>query len=207
MEIFNQIPIQKDKFKNTANKLLINCFILKRKDDTRNDYYYIIQNKEFFREYFDLLGYRLEINETQGFITLYNTQGTGRLRLKLLETIFLLILRLLYVEKRKEISLNEDVIITTEEIQTKYNMLKIQSKQYLDKTMIRDNIRLFKRYNILTNMDSEMAMPDSRIKIYPSVLFTITNSDLTELADEIKSDLNKYINGGESNDDEETMQD
>ena len=102
MEILKESVIQKDKFKLAANKLLNNCFIIKKKDDTRNDYIFIIQNKDLFNEYFDLLGYRIEINEMHGVVALTSQQGTGRLRLKKIESILLLILRLLYIEKRKE---------------------------------------------------------------------------------------------------------
>ena len=57
MEIFNESIVQKEKFRNAANKLLNNCFIVKRKEDTRNDYIFILQYRTYFEEYFDLLGY------------------------------------------------------------------------------------------------------------------------------------------------------
>lgn len=207
MEILKESLIQKEKFRAAANKLLNNCFIIKKKEDTRNDYIFIIQNKGLFIEYFDLLGYKIEINDMQGVVTLTNINGTGRLRLKKIESIILLILRLLYIEKRKELSLNEDVVVLSDEIQQKYNMLKIEAKSNLDKTMLRDNIRLFKKYNIVTNLDSDVTMSDARIRIYSSVLFAVPNDNLTVMYDAINEKLNKYMNGGEQNDDEEAMQD
>lgn len=207
MEILKESVIQKEKFRTAANKLLNNCFIIKKKEDTRNDYIFIVQNKDLFFEYFDLLGYKIEINEMQGVVALSNVGGTGRLRLKKIESIILLILRLLYIEKRKELSLNEEVVVLSDEIHEKYNMLKIESKSNLDKTVFRDTIRLFKRYNIISNIDSDITMSDARIKIYPSVLFAVSNDNLTMMYDAINEKLNKYLNGGEQNDDEETMQD
>ena len=56
MDILKESSVQKDKFRIAANKLLNNCFILKKKDDTRNDYIFIVQNKDLFKEYFELLG-------------------------------------------------------------------------------------------------------------------------------------------------------
>ena len=128
MEIFQESLAQKEKFRLTANKLLNNCFIVKKKEDTRYDYIFIIQNKERFAEYFDLLGYRIEINEMQGVVALASTSGTGRIRLKKIECIILLILRLLYIEKRRELSLNEDVVVLSEEIQGKYHLMKIEKQ-------------------------------------------------------------------------------
>jgi hypothetical protein len=207
MEILKESVIQKEKFRTTANKLLNHCFILKKKDDTRNDYIFIVQNREHFIEYFDLLGYKIEINEMQGVVALTNVAGTGRIRLRKIESVILLILRLLYIEKRKELSLNEEVVVLSDDIHEKYNMLKIEAKSNLDKTMFKDTIRLFKRFNIISNLDSDITMSDARIKIYPSVLFAVPNDNLTLLYDAINEKLNKYMNGGEQNDDEETMQD
>ena len=99
MEIFKESVVQKEKFRSATNKLLNNCFILKKKEDTRNDYIFIVQNKDIIIEYFDLLGYCIEINEIQGVVALINVNGTGRLRLRKIESIILLILRLLYIEK------------------------------------------------------------------------------------------------------------
>ncbi|MTK13671.1 MAG: DUF4194 domain-containing protein [Clostridiaceae bacterium] len=207
MEILKESLVQKDKFRVAANKLLNNCFIIKKKEDTRNDYIFIIQNKELFIEYFDLLGYKIELNDIQGVVSLISINGTGRLRLKKIESIILLILRLLYIEKRKELSLNEDVVVLIDEIHQKYNMLKIDAKSNLDKTILRDTIRLLKKYNIISNLDSDVTISDARIKIYPSVLFAVPNDNLTVIYDAINDKLNKYMNGGEQNDDEEVMQD
>lgn len=207
MEILKESLIQKEKFKTAANKLLNNCFIVKKKEDTRNDYIFIIQNKDLFNEYFDLLGYRLELNEMQGVVALTSQLGTGRLRLKKIESILLLILRLLYIEKRKELSLNEDVVVLTDEIHQKYNMLKLEAKANLDKTTLRDTVRLFRRYNIVSNIDSDVTLSDARIRIYPSVLFAVPNDNLSILYEAINEKLKKYMKGGEQSDDEETLQD
>lgn len=207
MEILKESLAQKEKFRIVANKLLNNCFIVKKKDDTRNDYIFIVQNKNLFNEYFDLLGYKVDVNEMQGVAALTSINGTGRLRLKKIESIILLILRLLYIEKRKELSLNDDVVVLSDEIQQKYNMLKIESKPMLDKTMLRENMRLFKRYNIVSNIDTDVTLSDARIRIYPSVLFAVPNDNLTIMYDAINEKLSKYRGGGEQNDDEEALQD
>lgn len=206
MEILKESVVQKEKFKKAANKLLNNCFIIKKKEDTKNDYMFIVQNKDLFIEYFDLLGYTIEINELHGVVALINIDGIGRLKLKKIESIFLLILRLLYVEKRKELSLNEEVMVLSEEIHDKYNMLNIKSKPTLDKKSFQEMIRLYKRYNIISNIDSEVTLWDARIKIYPSILFALPNENINSIIDSINDKLNKYASGGESqSDDEETM--
>ncbi len=207
MEVFLESQVQKEKFRVAANKLLNSCFVLKKKEDTRTEYIFILQNKELFLEYFDLLGYQIEINENQGVIALVSISGTGRLRLKKLESILLLLLRLLYIEKRKELSMTDDVVVLSEEIHQKYTMLKIESKLNLDKTTLRETLRLFKRYNLVETLDRDVTLSEARIKIYPSVLFAVPNDQLNSLYNGINEKLAQYAVGGEFLDEEDLNQD
>ena len=162
MEIANVFEhISKDKFKSAANKLLGECFLLKKHKDTASDYNYILNNKDAFIEYFDILGYELIIDEQNGVIGLNNPSGTGRIHLKKIESILLLILRLLYIEKRKQLSQIDDVIIIADEIYDKYSMLKMNAK--LDKTAMRNTLGMFQRYHLIGKLDADMSNPDTRI--------------------------------------------
>ncbi len=197
MEIANVFEhISKDKFKSAANKLLGECFLLKKHKDTASDYNYILNNKDAFIEYFDILGYELIIDEQNGVIGLNNPLGTGRIHLKKIESILLLILRLLYIEKRKQLSQIDDVIIIAEEIYDKYSMLKMNAK--LDKTAMRNTLGMFQRYHLIGKLDADMSNPDTRILIYPSILFAVTVSSLDDLYQSAKDKLDKYSIGGDS---------
>lgn len=207
MEIFAESAVQQEKFRTAANKLLNACFIVKKKEETRNDYVFILQHRQLFNDYFSLLGYQVEINEGHGVVALVNVNGTGRLRLKKIESVLLLIMRLLYLEKRKELSLVDDVIVLTDEIQQKYSMLKIGPKANLDKTTLRDVIRLFRRYNLIAPLDREVTLSDARIKIYASILVAVPNENLNSMYDTVNEKLNQYATGGESSDDEDADQD
>ena len=82
---------------------------------------------------------------------------TGRVELSLYESILLLILRLLYIEKRKELTTySEEVTVLMEEIREKYAMLKIKAKPVMDKGMEKNFVRVFKRYNIIQNLDTDV---------------------------------------------------
>ncbi len=206
MQILHESPAQKEKFRIAAHRLLNSCFLLKKKDETRADYIFVIQHRESFREYFDLLGYRIEINESFGLVALVSTYGTGRLRLKKIESILLLLLRLLFIEKSKQLRLSDEVVVLTEELQEKYALLKIEAKMTLDKTVTRDSLRLLKRYHLVDWPDRDPAQPDARIKIYPSILFAVPNERINEGLEALRSvttdKLNLYRNGGEAEDDE-----
>ena len=206
MSFFQESSAQKEKFRVAAHRLLNYCFLLKKKEETRTDYFFVVQHRESFREFFDLLGYRLDINETYGLISLVSLYGTGRLRLKKIESIVLLLLRLLFIEKSRELRWSEDVVIRTEELHEKYAMLKIEAKATLDKTTTRDVLRLFKRYQLVELLDRDPSSFDSRIKIYPSILFALPNDQINagiEIMNQVVKDkLSSYMNSGDSEDDE-----
>lgn len=205
-EILNESVAQKEKFRIAANKLLNNCFILKKREDTKKDYMFIKQNLEMFVTYFDLLGYDLKINEDQGVIGLVNQFGTGRVELSKYESILLLILRLLYIEKRKELTTySEEVTVLMEEIREKYAMLKIKAKPVMDKGMEKNFVRVFKRYNIIQNLDTDVNQSDARIVIYPSVIMAVTVENVNDFYEMTERKLQEYAaNKDTANDEDNT---
>ncbi len=207
IDVLENVP--KDKFRATANKLLNECFILKKNKDTISDYNFILNYRDYFISLFDVLGYELVIQEDQGVIGINNPAGTGRIHLKKIESMLLLILRLLYIEERKKISQTGDVVIIVDQVYDKYNMLRMQNK--LDKTTLRNSMGLFRRYHLIQNLDADMSNPDTRVIIYPSILFAVANASLDDMYQAAKDKLEKYGRGGEdradSSDDEEVDED
>ncbi|MBQ6637410.1 MAG: DUF4194 domain-containing protein [Lachnospiraceae bacterium] len=202
-EELSESVAEREKFRIAANKLLNQCFVLKKKEDTRKEYIYIRENRELFKQYFDLLGYQVRINEDQGVIALAGDYETGRLQLTKIESIELLILRLLYIERRKEISSSyEDVVVLMEEIREKYSLLKIKAKPVMDKGMEKRMISLFRKYNIIKNLDSDVNQADTRILIYPSILMAVTVEDINELYELTDKKLKEYasLRDGEESD-------
>lgn len=192
------VNVPKEKFRQNANKLLNECFILKNCADTKNCYYFILREKELFRAFFDLLGYDLSIHEEYGVIALNNQFGTGRMRLRLLDSIILLLLRLLYLEKSKELSQTEQIVIAVDELYDRYRNLRNQRLKQWD---MRVTLGLMKRYHIISNLDTDMGNPDTRLIIYPSVILALDNTALNTVYEETKNKLRSYVNGGAENDD------
>lgn len=195
---------QKDRFRVAANKLLNQCFLLRKREDTKKEYVFVRQNRELFLPFFDLLGYDLKINEDQGVIGIVNQFGTGRLPLGKYESVFLLILRILYVEKRRELgTFSEEVTVLMEEIREKYAMLKIKAKPMLDKGTERHMISLFRKYNLIQNLDSDVSQPDARIVIYPSIIMAVDVEDINAYYAMTEQKLREYAGGNTDGEPEE----
>ncbi len=182
----------KESFKKVCNKLLSVCFICKKKEDTKSDYYFIESNLEALNEYLSLLDYEIELNKTIGVAQLINKNNSNKVNLKLIDSILLLILRILYHEKMEELSLTEDIMVQVSEIQEKFIALDFQDK-IMDKTKLLDSLRVLKRYNIIQNLDSNMTLGDSRIIIYPSILMALRMEDITKVYEKLNTYKRKEV--------------
>lgn len=176
----------KDEFKRICNRLLGNCFICKGNQTSRSDYYFVLKYRDRFRSYLDVLGYRLEINEEYGVIQLTNPQNYNHLNLKLFESIILLILRILYDEKKRELSASDEVIVNLGDIQDKYLSLKIRDKM-IDRTTMRNALSLFRRFQLVETLDKDLSNEESRILIYDSILMAVRVEDIRQAHEKLEA--------------------
>ena len=135
--------------------------------------------------YLDVLGYRLEINEEYGVIQLTNPQNYNHLNLKLFESIILLILRILYDEKKRELSASDEVIVNLGDIQDKYLSLKIRDKM-IDRTTMRNALSLFRRFQLVETLDKDLSNEESRILIYDSILMAVRVEDIRQAHEKLE---------------------
>ena len=136
-------------------------------------------------EYLSVLGYRLEINEDYGVIQLTNPQNYNRLNLKLFESIILLILRVLFDEKKRELSAADEVIINLGDIHERFLSLKIREKM-IDKTTMRNALSLFRRFQLIEILDKNLENEDSRILIFDSILMAVRVEDIKQAYEKLE---------------------
>lgn len=187
----------KEEFTRICNRLLSCCFLCKGNQVTRGDYYFVLKYKEKFSEYLSLLGYRMEINEEYGVVQLTNPQNYNRYNLKLFESVILLILRILYDEKKRELSVSDEVIINLGDIHDKFLSLKIRDKM-IDKTTLRNALSVFRRFQLIETLDKDLGKEDSRIIIFDSILMAVRVEDIRQAYDRLEN----YRKGAKT--DEET---
>lgn len=184
-----------------ANYLLNNCFLIGNVDSTREKYYYVINHEESFRQLFQPIGYTLVIHRNLRVVQLINNHGRGRLSLKKYESIMLLILRLLYVEKRESLSTSEErVVATVEEIKNEYEKLNLPRR--FDKVLLEDSLRNIKRYNLVQPLDKLLDM-DAKIQIYPSVMLAMPDTTISKAYEETSKLLAQYVNSDEEDENDD----
>ena len=188
-----------------ANYLLNHCFIIGNLESTREKYYLLTNNEEEMQEIFRPLGYSIVINRNLRVAQLVNLHEAGRIELRKYESILLLIFRLLYVEKRETLSVSEQLVLTTvEEIGNEYNKLNLPKK--LDRRMLEDAIRTFKRYNLVIMID-RLENTSARIQILPSVMMAMPEQAITKAYEKTKELLLQYEKTNQSSAEEEQPND
>ena len=169
---------QQDQFKDTANKLLSNTYLSRDKRDNKESYYFLMSYKDLFDEFFKILGYEIELDTASGSVMLSGATASNTLKLKRDETIVLLILRLLYHEKMKNTSLNDNIVCEVNDIHEKYDYLEIKKK--LNKTDLLSSLRTFRRYNLI-EITGDITTSYCKVVILPTILMAIKSEDITEV--------------------------
>ena len=158
MDLLNgMLQKDQDEFRRICNKLINVCFICRQNQATRSDFYFIEKYKEKFEELLGVLGYRLEMNDEYGVVQLTNALNTNRQNLKLYESVILLILRILFDEKM------------------------------IDKTTMGNALRLFRRYQLIELLDSDLKNEESRVLIYNSILMAVRVEDIKSVYEKVDS--------------------
>lgn len=171
---------EREEFARLANRLLAATFLLRR-GEGRRDFHFLSRHREAFQGYLGAMGWELVLDEVHGVAQAVNRHGGTRLALGLWDSILLLVIRLLYEERQKEIRLGEDVMARVQDVHDKCLALRLRERGVVEKKYLRDAFALFKRFSLVEVLDGDVTHPETRFLIYPSVLFAVRAEALAEL--------------------------
>lgn len=178
---------EREDFARIANRLLTATFLVKRQESSRKDYYFVERNEALFAGYLRMVSWDLIIDRAYGVVQATNKQGAGRLQLRLMESVLLLLLRLLYEERRKELSLTDEVVCQVQDIHDKALTLRIRERGVVEKKHLQGAFALFRRYSLVELIDDDVTDPRCRLKLLPSILFAVRLEGLQELTDRLET--------------------
>ena len=113
---------------------------------------------------------------------LVNEHEGSQARLLKYESILLLVLRLLYLQKRESLAASADqVLVTVEEVQTELQKMNLPRR--LDQQTLERLMRTLRRYNLARPV-GRLSGLDSRIEVFPTVLLALPDADLADAAAE-----------------------
>jgi hypothetical protein len=128
-DTYNEL-LERDKqmFTDCVNKLLDQNYIVFQNEGDRSYYRFIDRHASLFEEYLRVMGWNIEFVKAMTLIYVHNPTGRNRKMLTQNQTLFLFILRLIFEERQKDITLARNVTTTNEEIHEKYLALKIKNR-------------------------------------------------------------------------------
>ena len=188
---------EKTNFSRIVNKLLQVNYITKRKPADANDYRYIRAYAPLFQAYLALADFELHLSLENDVIYITNESTYNHLRLRKLESVMILVIRLIYQSKKDYVTLDEDVEISLFEIHDKLAQINYLDNNRITKEKLKPVLTFLRGYNIIDYIDRDLH-DDARIKIYPTILY-ITN---LESIDSVIKKLDGYMEG--NSEDEET---
>ena len=167
----------------TANYLLNHCFVLGGVEDQRAKYLYVQDHLPEVRAVFAPLGYAVTLYPAPlQAAALVNEHEGSQARLLKYESILLLVLRLLYLQKRESLAASADqVLVTVEEVQTELQKMNLPRR--LDQRTLEELMRTLRRYNLARPVGRLTGL-DSRIEVFPTVLLALPDADLADAAAE-----------------------
>lgn len=187
---------KRNQFARLANKLLNDNFIYYNKDDDKNDYYEILSLKKVLENYFELMDFDLIHVDTYKIFYIQTQESRNRIRLKKLDTILLLILRLLYQNGNNEVNSSIDISTTLGKLNEEVNKSGIYKSQ-LSMSEYFESLKLLKRYKLI-DYNFKDFKEDNVIVIYPTILYIVKVDNINMILDR----LNSYIQQKEEISDE-----
>lgn len=178
------------KFTILVNKLINVNYLTGYKEEDKNDYYFIYNNLDCFKSYFSLGGRNLQFYQSQKTFVL-ESEYQAKLSLSRVSSLILLIIRLLYIQKLKDISLSNLINISLGDIQEKYEQLALGKIERFKSTELENALRVFRKYNIINYKGNDFQNDDVSIVIYPTIQYVVNINDINVIVEKINSYLNK----------------
>ncbi len=176
---------KRNQFARLVNKLVNDNFIYYNKDDDKNDYYEILSLKRVIECYFNMMDFDLIHVDTYKIFYIQTKESRNRIRLKKLDTIILLILRLLYESGNNDVNASIDINTTLGKLNEEVNKSGIYKGQ-LTMSEYFDSLRLLKRYKII-DFNFKDFKEDNVIVIYPTILYIVKVDSINMILDRLNS--------------------
>jgi hypothetical protein len=189
--------LDKEQLSNIINTLLIKTYILQRKYSSKDgktrynkDYGFVEDNLTLIKNYFNIMGCELVLDEIHGVVFLKSGNQLARVRLTKVTTILLTVLRIIYQDEIENASTYKDVIITLNKMLEKISIFRLLEK--VNKTELEDALRELRKYQIIEKVKGQYDNPESLILIYPTIIHCINSENARQIIsqfNDIESDI------------------
>jgi hypothetical protein len=123
-EEYNRLsPSEAAQFAEAVRRLLADGLIWREEEGDRRIYHFIARHLSLMRDYLGVAGWELRHDERLSIFQVAHSEGAHRRRLNRETTIWLLLLRMIYAEKRErlELALTRYPVVTIGEVIQRYS--------------------------------------------------------------------------------------
>ncbi len=178
--------LHEDDFKKAAQELLSKQFLMRTKVTSKRSYDLVVRYQKYFTNLMDTTNHELIVNETDGYVGVIPSNFITRMRLE--ETLIILVMSLLYGEKflAQEQEDDNSVILTIEEYEDRYQ--QVTKRELPNKSEFKE---LCKRFCELSLIELNNNIEDSAavfIRIYPTITDMLGGNALEQLAGYVMAD-------------------
>jgi len=163
-----------EKFKMALHILTSKTFIIRGIDKEQELYDFTVRNNALFDAWFSCMDATLVRDESLGVIA-FRGLGNTRLYFAKDEICAVLVLRLLYEDKKNEVSLTKFPIMTIRDFQDKYNAM---TGDEINKTTLKKVLAKLSSCKLISVESQDYADPEGIIQMYPSIPISIDRNVL-----------------------------
>jgi len=163
-------------FSAALHILTSKTFIIRGIDKEQNIYDFTIRNIALFEAWFSCMDASLVRDESLGVIC-FRGSGNTRLYFSKDEICAVLVLRLIYEDKKLEVTLTKFPVITVRDFQDKYNAMVGEE---IKKTALINVLRRLSSCKLISVESQDYADPEGIIQLYPSIPLSIDRNALDE---------------------------
>lgn len=142
---------------------------LKRANDS---FYFVMAHYDAIEELLERCGWKLCHDARAGVLYLSSEYAPAKVVLTKMESYFLLVLRLLYDEKKTQASASGEVFITTREIVER--LATLGAAEQVSKQEREKALRTLAGKNLIARMSGKLGELDSKLAILPSIICAVS---------------------------------
>jgi hypothetical protein len=163
-----------ERFKTALHILTSKTFIIRGIDKERELYDFTVRNIALFEAWFSCMNASLVRDESLGVIA-FRGSGNTRPYFSKDEICAVLVLRLLYEDKKLEVTLTKFPVLTIRDFQDKYNAM---TGDEIKKTALIKVLTRLSFCKLLSVESQDYADPEGIIQLYPSIPLSIDRNAL-----------------------------
>lgn len=180
---YNELnPTDKKNFSRITLRLLSESYLIRDVKEDYDDYYFAIsrENSSMIDAYLSIINKKLVIDKDNGIIAVNNINETSNVKLNKRDTVILLILKYLYLDKiknAKDITSN-NIVVSINEINDFIRNYQIYRNE-LKLSQIRDSLDSLEEHKCLNYKIDEN--DEIKIELYQTINYLVDIKDINEL--------------------------